>query len=262
MPTAPVPANGRNPEFIELPRSSAESNVDWLARASSEVRGSGTYVVLLGGRRAAALRLRVAQSHVRHDMTPSHWHHAVLLQSDGQLDDASRGWHVPMEPDMPLGFPPGTNGVQEVRLDAFQDATTYPNIALLSIPVDLARIHTAVATFAKHRTAMDLSELLAAWLAYSWGVGRSENPLAAGLGIPAGVMIEAVMAAAGIELSPNMPTRGTCPEIFWQAATWWHKYYESRRALRISADDPGAGSSSQSTALSGRHIVADRLVPV
>jgi hypothetical protein len=63
--------------FKALPRRKGEDNLAWMTRA--KLSATGVYLLLVGGRDAIAFRLRMAQSHVRHDFTPSHWSHVMLL---------------------------------------------------------------------------------------------------------------------------------------------------------------------------------------
>lgn len=222
-----------------LPRKSGEDNLAWLARAESaiqtklaaqppppppiEARPAKCAVLLLvGGHDAAHLRLRVAQSHARSDLTPSHWSHALLTR-DGGL---KRAWHIPLCAPATLGFPPKTNGVQEVAVKQFAPAKDYPNLALLNLPVAGDQKLTAlVRRFQMDRAALDAVELLASWLAFLWGVGRIGNPLLDGQGIPSAVFIETIMAAAQLDLSPGLANRGSCPEAIWQSAKWWNDYH-------------------------------------
>jgi hypothetical protein len=70
--------------FEEARREGRESNLDWLARNIGDTDEAGVGLLLVGGRDLSSFRLRVAQSHLRHDMTPSHWSHVALL---GARDD-------------------------------------------------------------------------------------------------------------------------------------------------------------------------------
>ncbi|MEJ7812076.1 MAG: hypothetical protein WKG32_16810 [Gemmatimonadaceae bacterium] len=39
-------------------------------------------------------------------------------------------------------------------------------------------------------------------------------------------MIEVVLSAANYDVMPGLESRASCPEAIWQAAKWWHEYYE------------------------------------
>lgn len=67
---------------------------------------------------------------------------------------------------------------------------------------------------------------LTVWLAYVWGAGRAANPLLDSQGIPSAAMVELVLGGAGYDLTPGLESRASCPEAIWQAARWWHSYYE------------------------------------
>ena len=73
---------------------------------------------------------------------------------------------------------------------------------------------------------LDAQDLLLRWLAFIWGVGRTGNPLLDGQGIPSAAMLEVIFGAVGFDLTPGLESRSSCPEAIWQAAKWWHEYYE------------------------------------
>jgi len=215
------PASEASPHFAELPRQSRENNLAWLARAESKRRYE-TQLILLGGRSAAHLRLRVAQSHARGDLTPSHWSH-LLLSLDQALQHA---YHIPLCDPGRNAFPPETNGVQEVALKEYSDFRAYPNIAVISVPAKADAVQQALDRFRHERAAMDAVELLVLWLAFLWGVGKAGNPLLDGQGIPSAAMAEYVLGAVGIDLTPGLGSRSSCPEAIWQSAKWWHTYHQ------------------------------------
>ena len=64
------------------PKGSPRGNVAWLRRARRD-HGIGDVgdVVLLGGKSVVDFRIRVAQSHARHDLTPSYWSTVGVLSS-------------------------------------------------------------------------------------------------------------------------------------------------------------------------------------
>jgi hypothetical protein len=76
------------------------------------------------------------------------------------------------------------------------------------------------------RHVLDCLELLLAWAAYAWGVGSAQNPLLQSLGIPGSAMVEYVLGAAGIDLTPGLASRSSCPEAIWQGAKWWHDWFK------------------------------------
>lgn len=211
-------APATNPDFTEQPRTAGESNVAWLARVDPK----GVRIILLGGRDHTAFRLRVAQAHARHDMTPSHWSHCALV-ADGGFETAT---HVAVDPRGGLVNLIADNGVEEVRMRSFEDPIAFPNIAVLNVgDAKPEAVSEALARFRLQRSSTDCIELALAWLGFICGVGRSPNPLLDGLGIPSAVMVETIMAASGVELTPGLPNRSSCPEGIWQAARWWHAFH-------------------------------------
>lgn len=219
--------------FRESCREAGENNVQWLNR-NVGAAGDNVLVLLLGGRSRQAFRLRVAQSHLRHDLTPSHWSHAALLPEAATLDAGTIVHEIALDPGGGFGFPPPTNAVQEGKLGAYMDAKQFPNIAALKVPVSWKEASAALDRFKRQRAILDGTELLVVWLAFAWGAGRAGNPLLDGHGIPSAAMVEAVISAAGFDLTPSLDSRASCPEAIWQAARWWHEYYEAQKKEALS----------------------------
>ncbi len=252
----------RSPLIVEQPRHPSEDNLAWLRRAieadspdaapePKKKKASGprarktaahdggarakgvppraaprtTELLLLGGTAPTDFRLRVAQAHVRHDLSPSHWSHAALLDERSPSLAATRLFEVSLEPVQGFGFPPPDNGVQETTLARYADAAAWPNIALLSLPVDPVTVQGALEAFRKQRAALDVPGLILAWLAFTWGVGSTGNPLLSGQGMPSAAVLERVIGAAQFDLTPGSVERATCPEAIWQAALWWQTFY-------------------------------------
>jgi hypothetical protein len=226
-------AAGSNPQFREVPRKPKEDNLEWLARILPP-GAKQSHLILVGGKSPCAFRLRVAQSHLRHDLTPSHWSHAFLLGSGTGARGDRPTYEISLEPGAGFGFPPPENAVQIGRLDTYRDPALYPNIAAITVPVSPTDLDRHLAKFKTQRAVLDSLELLVAWLAYAWGIGRAGNPLLDGLGMPSAAMIEVVVGAAGYELTPGLTSRSSCPEAIWQSATWWHEYYQRAKRQRLS----------------------------
>lgn len=231
----PSQATTINSSFREVHRRAREDNVEWLARnLPGDVQQ--TAVVMVGGTEPCHFRLRVAQSHARHDLTPSHWSHVFVVGRSHKKIGGTRIWEIALDPISGFGFPPPSNGVQEARLGRYTDPKLFPNVAVFRLPVSLRDVRDAIDRFACQRAVLDAPEHILVWLAYLWGAGASPNPLLEDRGIPAAAMLETVLAAAGCELTPNLPSRSSCPEALWQTARWWHLYFEadSRKPLEGS----------------------------
>ena len=97
-----------------------------------------THVVLLGGPGDVAFRLRVAQSHLRHDLKPSHWSHAVLIDTVHPEMDTTPIFEISLEPTRGFQVPTPNNGLQTNEFGAYDDPARFPNIALLRLPVPAA----------------------------------------------------------------------------------------------------------------------------
>jgi len=223
-----------NSRLREIKRiSEDEPNRAWLTRAyeqsAKDEKGERTWIVLLGGADTLSFRLRVAQSHLRRDMLPSYWSEVGLLElGDGGLEGA-RIAHVPlMQPDS-RRFSPRTNGVQHDPLAAFDDSRRYPNIALVGFPVAEAAVFEHLQRFEKSRSTLDALSHVLRWLAFGWGAGQGGNPLNDGFGIPSACMLDTVFAAAGMDISPGLESRTSCPEAIWVASRYWYGFYQQQK---------------------------------
>ncbi len=226
--TAAGPSKG----LQKVPRNPDEDNIDWLAR--NLAGGDGSVIVLLGGTSPTAFRLRVAQSHVRHDLYPSSWSHAALLDRPAKKLSATKLWEISLEAPKGPGFPPPSNAVQTGSLAAYANPKGYPNIAVLHVPVPRAEVQSALKRFQMQRAVLDSVDLLIRWLAFAWGVSATGNPLLDNHGIPTAAMLDVVFGAAGFDLTPGLESRASCPEAIWQAAKWWHEYYRKQNLPSIA----------------------------
>ena len=250
-----------NDNFSERTRRRGEDNVQWINRLLREYTPDGVVLLLVGGTDALSLRLRFAQAHLRHDMTPSHWSHIALVVDPRVKNVAgSRLVEISLEPAQPFGWAPERNGVQEqVALARYRDADAYPNIAVVDMPPEVlpaagaapdatptaaqrttARnkqrdvVDNALQRFKKARGTLDCCELIVQWLAFAWGAGQVPNPLVSGRGIPSAVLVETLAAATGFELTPGIDSRASCPEAVWQAARWWYGLHEEVSTRRLT----------------------------
>jgi hypothetical protein len=261
-----------NPHFVERVRLPDENNEAWLRRIVKERKlGAGrktSLLLLLGGTDPLSFRLRVAQSHVRNDLTPSAWSHAALADEIQEPLGSTRIFQVSLAPRTGFsrhGFAPHDNGVQEAQLSDYVDPFWFPNLAVISIPVALDRItggragqrNSTLDQVRKGRNTLDLPQMILRWLAYAWGVGVPGSPLAEGMGIPSAAMLEAAFAAADFDLTPGLESRSSCPEAIWQAARWWHEYYERTSRGRIA----GAYTATHDLVPEARDARPDRSKP-
>jgi hypothetical protein len=222
-----------SPSFVKSPRNPGEDNMQWLSRNMPPEDGN-VVCVLVGGTDPIAFRLRVAQSHVRHDMMPSHWSHVMLLDKVARNLGSTAVHEISLDPPNGFGFPPPDNGVQKGRLNTYRDAKQFPNIAVLKIPVKQKDVREALWRFKKQRAVLDPIDLTVHWLAYLWGVADSPNPLSQRLGVPSAAMLEIVVGSAGYDITPGLESRSSCPEAIWQAAKWWHLYYDEQERKELS----------------------------
>jgi len=230
------PAKKRNDDVIQLDRATGEDNFAWLRRAIKEsLRGdhkNQSLLLLVGGNDPLSFRLRIAQSHVRHDLSPSAWSHVAFVPELTGTLSGSETLEISLMPQDGFGrygYPIPDNGMQAGRLDIYQSEKLFPNIALLSLPVPSSAIKASLDGMKFQRGALDCPQLILKWLAYCWGVGVPASPLADGFGIPSAAVLEAAFAANDFDLTPGLESRSSCPEAIWQAANWWQDYYARRR---------------------------------
>jgi hypothetical protein len=226
-------ASGPNPDVQKIERrSQKEDNLAWIervARRSPLNEGeANSFVLLAGGSDPLSFRMRLAQAHVRPDLSPSAWSTAVFIPALKSNIGESETIGISLMPAdwyPPFGFAPTTNAIQHGKLSQFMSNEFYPNIALLSFPVKGKDVKKSLAKLETERLTIDLSALLLRWIQYAWGTGMPANPLGEGIGMPSAAMLETAFAANGFDLTPGLESRSSCPEAIWQAARWWHEYY-------------------------------------
>lgn len=244
IPTRESPATASNTLLTKVESEPASSNLAWF-RAGRLRRG----VVLLGGTSVADFRLRVAQSGLRDDLSPSYWSLCgLLVDTDGTF------LTVPLQP-AEVSSVPHDNAVQECKLAGFDDPKVWPNIAVLRFTRQPTAVEREARLVGRRRSIIDLPDLLLTWLGYAWGVGAASNPLQAGRGIPSAAYIETAHALAGVELTPGLSSASSCPEAIWQAVKWWHDYY--RETAKVTG-----GQASQTIVPRGRSLVRQKAAQV
>lgn len=226
----------------------AGGNVAWLRRAR---RGYGLGepgdVVLLGGQSLVDFRVRIAQSHARHDMTPSYW--SIV----GLIADANRLISVPLSSGEDSSLVPATNAIATLAISEFDDAERYPNIAIVRFPGAASPVLEAVDRIRKQRSIADLPALIVAWLGFAWGTPGSPNPLLEGLGLPSAVLVETLFGLVDVELTPGLASASSCPEAIWQSVKWWQDFYAQAVAGEAADAEP-----SQATSPWGRYRIRQR----
>lgn len=212
-----------NVSLDEVKAEPGESNSAWLKRVGEE-RG----VLLLGGASISHFRIRVAQSHARADLKPSCWSLAGLLMGNQKF------LSVPLELCGDAADLAQSNAVQTCNMADYDDPARFPNIGVIRFTsdtkmiLDLAKLVSGDPETKKpaQRGIVDLPTLMLPWLSFIWIAGKGSNPLAENLGLPSAVFIETVYGMAGIELTPGLSSAASCPEAIWQAAKYWHNFYE------------------------------------
>ncbi len=221
------PTTQQNDKLLDTPPKEGRSNSAWLKDI-----GATSGIILLGGCSVAHFRIRVAQSHLRSDLTPSLWSLAGIL-----LDD-QRFVSVPLDLRGEASLIPAANGLQECPLSDYDDPDYFPNIAVLHFMESSDGIEQGIDLVRMQRSIIDLPSLMLPWLGFVWGAGQRGNPLLEEKGLPSAAFVEAVYGIAGIEVTPSLSSSASCPEAIWQAAKWWHEYYG--QAVSMAGEDVAA----------------------
>lgn len=214
-----------NKYLVETPLKEGQTNRQWLKE-----QGVRQGIVLLGGCSVAHFRLRVAQSNLRRDLTPSCWSFA------GILVDGETILSVPLDLTADASEVALMNGVQTCDIRDYDNPERLPNIAVVSFGTNFEEVLEAAKLVSKQRSIIDLPALVLQWLGYLWSTGAVGNPLQAGYGIPSAVFVETVYGMTGVELTPGLSSSASCPEAIWQAAKWWHQFYEGEAADQQAAE--------------------------
>jgi hypothetical protein len=226
-------ATRRNPAIAVSPAKKGERNAAWLA-----ARVQPGAVVLAGGATLEHFRIRTAQSHLRQDMLPSFWSLAGIVSSSTAM------FSVPLAVANVSAIP-ASNGIRRVTFREIDDVERFPNVAVLRFAEPADVITRNVRKLLGQRSALDLPSLILPWLGLAWNAGDHRNPLQEGAGLPSAALVQTAYGMAGIELAPGLASRSSCPEAIWQAALWWHDYYEQ------TADVSGAAVATDETMKSG-----------
>jgi hypothetical protein len=226
------PGAENNKYFVRDPAAVGEDNYSWLKRITEEKNFKPSGLLLLGGNSVVDFHIRVSQSPLRHDLTPSYWSQV------GILEDLENFYSVPLQWKGDLSEMPHANGIQSNSLvEDYNDPESFPNIAFIQFTKDMGKILEYAAKLKWQRGFIDLPALVVRWLDYVWAVGAI-NPLAEAKGLPSAVFAEVAYGMGGIELTPGLATGASCPEAIWQGAKWWGEYYEG--APRIKAKSRAA----------------------
>lgn len=220
--------------LIEAKRGSGQSNVKWLQEHICKKKGY-LNLILIGGMTLADYRLRIAQSHLRDDMSPSSWSNIIMITKIEKDFEKTGLIEIPLELDRVFDVSIDNNGVNEQNtIKAFSNSKKYPNIAVISFKCDVEKIEGAINIYKKNRGNNDSYELILKWLGFIIGVGKSSNPLFEGYGIPSAVFAETIVNSIGFELTPGLPNTTSSPEAIWQSARWWNDFHKTREEVGIS----------------------------
>jgi len=223
------PDSANNQKLKRQQAKKNETNRQWLSRILKLGNFDSSGLLLIGGNSVADFRIRVAQSHLRHDLTPSYW--SIV----GILIDGDKFYSVPLDWGNDLSEVPHRNAIELCSMKDFDDPIHYPNIALIRFATNVKPIADYSERLKMQRNIVDLPALVIAWLEFVWAVGDKGNPLVDGKGLPSAVFAETVYGIAGIELTPGLATPSSCPEAIWQAAKWWSAFYSEMSRIESGA---------------------------
>ena len=237
-----------NWDFNEDDRSKPEaSNMAWIThwRETDSSFCSPNDVILLGGKSLADFRVRVAQSHARHDLTPSYWSLVGVIDGDRVLT-------APLWPLLSPDLVPISNGVRSLPLTDFDDSGLWPNVAIIRFPPTQEPPIDCIGRLTQQRSVIDVPTLLLSWLGFVWGAGSTGNPLLTGFGVPSAVLVETAFGMGEVEITPGLATASSCPEAIYQAAKWWRDYYQ------LSAGNTGRRKRKVLDHPAGRYLLRNR----
>jgi hypothetical protein len=237
-----------NTQVTTQPAKRGEGNLAWLERT-----GVGEGVLLLGGSQLTDVRLRVAQSRLRSDISPSHWSFAGLL-SQGVVVTS------PLDAIGDPGEFAARNGVRRLDAAIFDDPQRYPNIAVLVFTAQYAPVFDALEQIESGRAVLDVPALVVAWLAALWAVDELDEPLREGRGMPGAAVVALAHAIAGLQLTPGLESTATCPEAIWQAARWWADFYRESAAVALRAGAAQFTGHAEPAVPAGMYAIRSRLV--
>jgi hypothetical protein len=223
------PIRQNNKKFNPEPAEGDEGNHAWLERVIGKNKFTKSGLLLIGGASVPDFHIRVAQSHLRYNLTPSHW--SIV----GIMSDTDTFYSVPLQWKGELAEMPHANAIQKCSMADYDNPKWFPNIAFIQFTKDMKKVLENAADLHWRRSLIDLPELVVRWLEYVWAVGQSGNPLSNAKGLPSAVFAEAAYGMAGIELTPGLATASSCPEAIWQAAKWWSAFYEKTGKVRVES---------------------------
>jgi hypothetical protein len=200
-------------------------------------------ILFVGGVSPADLAVRVAQTPLRLDRTPSRWSHVALVLDwpDGARADQIRGVECCLDPDPDSPQVPERNGVTSFRLSRYMNAQRHPNLAFATARLGArakgkkdAALLGAITSETKallrrkavcpcdDRGRFPLWQWLGAWKAFVHG---GEDPVARGMAHPGAALCQYVYEAIGVDITPGAMAPDTCPETLWSTALYWYERF-------------------------------------
>jgi hypothetical protein len=202
-------------------------------------------LLFVGGNSHEDVAVRVAQSHVRLDRTPSYWSHVAIILDwpDGAAPRDVVGVEAALDPEAEARRVPERNGVTLFRLSRYMKAGRYPNLGLgmpvlrrreekkktrgvsKTSPSDTPRdaLLKAVLNPGRDRARFPLWDWLGVWSLYA--ATLRDNPLDRHVSHPGAALCEYAYEAMGYDLTPGATAPDTCPETLWSTLLYWYETF-------------------------------------
>ena len=171
---------------------------------------------LAGGATLINKAIGRAQRHVYEQKTWSRWAHAFLLQ--GKRQDKH---HWVIESDLEIHRKNIRLGVQENRLDKYNDATIYSTLAVLDFGLNQEQVDCLLARaleLVSARTRYSIRELVGTLVALRHPSLRSlSNPLERPHSFYCSAFVHHLFRTSGLDLAPGLNEKHTTPEDLWRS---------------------------------------------
>jgi hypothetical protein len=230
--------------YEDLPKGTTSK--EFFAKVASQSRGPS--ILLLAGSDFASWTVRQQQAVVRYDRRPSDYSHAVLvLEWNAEHPELSYGFEIDPVRVAAQDQKPEVGGVTSFRVRDFMNAKSYPNLAVIDVPLaGELRERAVVAAREPMRDVLryPLFRWLAVWRAFVSVPESVPHPLWNRTPHPGAAYVAMVYEAAEITLVPGATDMQHCPEVLWANAKYWRDAVSENVRITRLVRDPEARSLS------------------